>query len=29
MKIYILRHEKRYDSHDYDTSLTEEGLLKQ
>jgi len=26
MKIYILRHEKRYDSHDYDTSLTEEGL---
>ena len=27
MQIYILRHEKRYDNRNYDTNLTEEGLL--
>ena len=26
MKIYLLRHEKRYDSRHFDTSLTEAGL---
>ena len=26
MKVYILRHEKRYESHDFNTSLTDEGL---